>query len=280
MKPRAFVVGAASGMGLAAAQTLSQRGYDLVLADLSLDRLRPEGEALGAQMLALDIADSAAINDAASIVGAIDALVITAGLGPSMAGFARILEVNLRGTAMCIDALSSHVNKGGAIVCLSSMTAHAAPVENRAILALLDTPRRDDLAQALVSLLKDEDVAPGMAYALSKAGVLRLVQRMAAPLGARGVRICSISPGCIDTPMGAIEMGRSATSREALRHAPIARSGTSEEVAKAIAFLVSDDASYITGTDLLVDGGWIGALKAGGKGSQLAAALRKGQDKR
>src|SRR5690606_19548503 len=121
-------------------------------------------------------------------------------------------------------------------ICLSSMTAHTAPVSDPAILALIDDPFQVDLAKALSAQIGQEAALPGMAYALSKAGVLRLVQRLCSPLGAKGLRICSISPGCIDTPMGALEMGRSETSREALLSAPIPRSGTSEEVAKGIAF--------------------------------------------
>jgi len=275
----ACILGAASGIGKATAQELARRGYDLILSDLSAERLDPVGQALGARTAALDMADREAVAQFAHGLPEIDALVITAGLSPSMAGFEQIIDVNLGATAGAIDWLAPRLRPGGAVVCIASMTAHTVPPPSADVLALIDKPLEDALGGAIAGMLDPQDALPGLGYALSKLGIIRLARRLGSPLGARGIRICSVSPGCIDTPMGQLEMGRSPASREALILAPIPRSGTPEEVASVIGFLVSDEASYITGCDLQVDGGWVGASLSSGKDSSLNAANAAGRAK-
>jgi NAD(P)-dependent dehydrogenase (short-subunit alcohol dehydrogenase family) len=272
-RPVACIIGAGSGIGRATAEVLHREGYDLILADLSTEGLEPLRIAFNAQVTALDIADRHALGLFANGLPEINALVLTAGLSPSMGSFERILAVNLTATAAAVELLRQRLRAEGVAILISSMTAHTAPVEDPRIAALLDQPEKPDLAARLSELIGPEAALPGMAYALSKAGILRMARRFATPFGRQGHRICSISPGCIDTPMGRLEMGRSETSRNALKAAPIPRSGTSEEVSEAIAFLVSRRASYITGCDLQVDGGWVGASLADPPGSSLKSAV-------
>jgi len=94
----------------------------------------------------------------------------------------------------------------------------------------------------------------------AKAGVIRLVRRTAASWGRRGARIVSVSPGVVDTPMGTAEIASGNGTEEMAAASALGRAGRPEELAKVIAFLCSDAASYVTGTDVLVDGGTVAAL--------------------
>lgn len=278
-KPVACILGAASGIGRATAELLHARGYDLILSDLSADALAPLCCALSARAEPLDMSDRTAVGHLAASLPDLDALVVTAGLSPSMGSFARIIEINLTATAACVEMLGARLREGGAAVCISSMTAHTAPVDDPRIIALLDRPDHPRLAAELAEIVGAQAAMPGLGYALSKAAILRLVRRLAAPFGVSGHRICSVSPGCIDTPMGKLEMARSEASREALKVAPIPRSGTPQEVANAIAFLISPQAAYITGCDLQVDGGWVGSAISGGLESPLNQAVERARAK-
>jgi NAD(P)-dependent dehydrogenase (short-subunit alcohol dehydrogenase family) len=100
-----------------------------------------------------------------------------------------------------------------------------------------------------------------MAYVWAKRGVQRLVQRDAIALGRRGARVCSLSPGIIDTPMGRQEAAARPTNDILVQHTPLGREGQPEEVAAAVAFLLSDEASFINGIDVPVDGGVVAAVR-------------------
>ena len=103
-----------------------------------------------------------------------------------------------------------------------------------------------------------------MAYTWSKRGVHRLVRREAVRFGRVGARICSVTPGMIDTPMGRQEAEARDTSAMLVDLSPIHREGLPEEVAAGAAFLLSDQASFINGIDLPVDGGLVAAIRSGG----------------
>ena len=109
----------------------------------------------------------------------------------------------------------------------------------------------------------------GMAYVWAKRGVHRLVQREAVRLGRLGARICSVSPGIIDTPMNRQEAAARETNDLLVQHTPLGREGRPEEVAAAVAFLLSDEASFVNGIDLPVDGGVVAAIRTAPGGVQL-----------
>ena len=126
---------------------------------------------------------------------------------------------------------------------------------------MLDAPLDDHiltrLRQAAGEMIEDS----GAAYGVAKRGVQRLVQRAAVDWGIRGGRINSVSPGMIDTPMGRQEFEAQPMMQVMLDMTPLAREGTADELADAVAYLLSDAASFVTGTDLLVDGGVVAALR-------------------
>ncbi|MCL2585887.1 MAG: SDR family oxidoreductase, partial [Streptosporangiales bacterium] len=101
----------------------------------------------------------------------------------------------------------------------------------------------------------------GTAYSWAKRGVQRFVAREAAWFGARGARICSVSPGIIDTPQGRQEAKAHASMAQLVQMTPLAREGAAAEVAAVVAFLLSEAASFVTGIDVPVDGGVVSALK-------------------
>jgi NAD(P)-dependent dehydrogenase (short-subunit alcohol dehydrogenase family) len=277
----AVVIGASSGMGAAAAMRLHEDGYRLVLADLALDRLQELAVRLGAEAMAVDTTSDATVRALAQrCTAGVDALVISAGLSASMAPFERIMDVNLGGTARVLKEFSSVMKQGGAAVCFSSIAGHVpGPVDAATDAALRDTESPNQGQRVMHALLPEMRVT-GIAYALSKYGVLRLVERVAVDWGKKGFRVCSVSPGIIDTPMGRLEsQANAATADAALAAAPISRRGTAVEVANVVAFLCSPQASFMTACDILVDGGWVGAMRAAPGGAAFEGALTAAREK-
>ena len=131
------------------------------------------------------------------------------------------------------------------------------------IAAILRDAAAPDLAERLAAALGPDQAVANMAYALSKYGLLLYVRRNATAWGERGARIVSLSPGMIATPMGAEQFAASEGKRRMFEKTPLRREGTMLEIADAVEFLASDRASFINGTDLLVDGGLAAALAAG-----------------
>ena len=168
-----------------------------------------------------------------------------------MADWRTIVRVDLVGTAHIVDAFASQAREGSAAVCFASSAGHQIP-DDPAVAAIIDDPLAPDLLDRLAEHVDDS----GIGYAWAKRGVIRLVQREAANWGARGARICSVSPGIIETPMGTQELAQQPFMTVMLEHTPLGRPGRPEEVAAVAVFCASDAASYITGTALLVDGGW------------------------
>jgi NAD(P)-dependent dehydrogenase (short-subunit alcohol dehydrogenase family) len=194
----------------------------------------------------------------AARVERLGSLVVTAGLSPSMAGGRAIYEVNLLGAERIVRAFEPRAGEGSAAVFFSSIAGHMLPAPAE-VDAVLDDPASATFFDDLAGLGFDPD-NPQLAYSLSKRGLMRLVRRKAAAWGARGARILSLSPGIVDTGMGRLEAENQPVMAGMVESSPLARTGRPEEVASVAAFLVSEAASFMTGTDVLVDGGAIAAL--------------------
>jgi NAD(P)-dependent dehydrogenase (short-subunit alcohol dehydrogenase family) len=178
-----------------------------------------------------------------------------------MADWRRVLTVDLVGTALLTDALWPVATSVTALVCFASMAPLLLPGEVDPDLdAALDDPLDPEFLDRIRAVGGPAVEDPGMAYAWAKRGVHRLVRREAVRFGRVGARICSVSPGIIDTPMGRQEAAARPTNDILVGLTPLGREGRAEEVAAAAAFLLSEAASFVNGIDLLVDGGVVAAL--------------------
>jgi NAD(P)-dependent dehydrogenase (short-subunit alcohol dehydrogenase family) len=127
--------------------------------------------------------------------------------------------------------------------------------------AALDAPLGDGFLDQIHDALGTAIEDTGVAYAWAKRGVQRLAQREAVRVGSVGARVCSVSPGIVDTPQGRQEAQAHPYMDELVQQTPLGRVGRADEVAAAVAFLLSDEAGFLTGVDILVDGGVCAALR-------------------
>ena len=273
-RPIAVITGACGGMGRACARELGGSS-DLVLADLEesrlealADSLREEGFVV-AGLAAGDLAEpgvAARLFSTARTAGPLGAVAHTAGLSPALAPWDAILRANLVATERLLQALEAELEPGLAAVLLASMAGHMAPPDP-GLDAVLADPLRDDLLQRAGPMLEPL-VAPGDPYGLaspaygqSKRAVIRMCEQRATRWGERGGRIVSVSPGVIWTPMGRREVERNPGAAMVVEKTPMGRWGRPTDISAAVAFLVSDRASFITGCDLRIDGGVTPALR-------------------
>jgi NAD(P)-dependent dehydrogenase (short-subunit alcohol dehydrogenase family) len=259
-KGLAIVTGAASGMGEAAARLMAEAGWPLLLCDLNAERLEAVAGRLGgaAERLAGDIAGPGFAGQLAGALNGrpVGALINCAGLSPTMADAARILDVNLAGSMRLLDAVRPHLADGAAAVMFASTAGHMLGAQLDEVIGKVTTA---DAVSSLMAVTPSSEAA----YSVSKRGVQLLVRREAIAFGKKGARINSISPGIIDTPMGRYEMERQPMMKGLLAGTPLARMAQAEEVAAVAVFLCSPTASFVTGTDVLVDGGSMGAIWSG-----------------
>jgi len=236
----AFINGGSRGIGAATARRLAQDGATVAIgyqnsADAA-HALVADIEAAGGTAIAIKAdagnaeALTQAINDVAARFGRLDILVNSAGvllMGPldqfSLEDFDQTVAINVRAVFVASKAAAAHMKDGGRIINVGSTNAQRMPF------------------------------AGGAAYAMSKSALTGLVKGMARDLGPRGITVNNVAPGPIDTDMNPAS-GDFAAALHGLMAVP--RHGKPEEVAAMIAYLASPEAAFVTGADLLIDGGF------------------------
>ncbi|WP_045877775.1 SDR family oxidoreductase [Pseudofrankia sp. DC12] len=265
---RVVVITGLGGMGTAVARRLGC-GSVVVLADVSSTVVGTVGRELRAEGYEIveqptDVSDAeavAALADTASRLGRVGVVVHTAGLSPAQAPVNAILRVDLLGTALMLDAFAPVIAPGGAGVFIASMAGALAAQDPDFERRLATTPTESLLDLPELTAIVNQ----GHAYGIAKRANQVRVRAASLVWGRRRARVNTISPGIISTPMGAAELESASGDmmRGMIAASPMGRVGTPHDIAAAVEFLAGPHSTFVTGTDLLVDGGAVAALTAG-----------------
>lgn len=271
MSADVVVVIGAGGIGQAIARRQGP-GRTVLLADRSehilaaaKDILEAGGHTVVARQVDVSARETVrGLARTAAGLGPVVNVVNTAGLSPVQASPAAILAVDLVGTALVFEEFEAVIAPGGAGLVISSMAGHMPPPLDLETARLLGHTPADELLS--LPILSEQAVpSPGAAYGLSKQANHARAQAAAVTWGERGARVNSLSPGIVLTPLARDEMSGpgAAGYQQMISTSAAGRVGTVDEIAAAAAFLLGPDAAFITGTDLLIDGGVVAALRAG-----------------
>ena len=238
---KAVVTGAGAGLGASIAERLASEGYAVALLDQDGDAASRSAEGLtGASAFQVDVSKPEQVADVFSRIGAVDLLVNNAGIarfGPlleqSAADMQAVINVNLMGTALCAQQAAKQMTEqgSGCIINLSSINA-VTPGPNVGL------------------------------YAATKAAVHNLTILQALEWGPMGVRVNAIAPGFIDAGMSAPFFEQASVREKRAGGVPLKRLGQADDVVNAVVYLQSEAAQYVSGHQLVVDGGVVGSLLA------------------
>ena len=249
----AFITGAGSGIGRGVAERLAREGADVGISDIDLAGAEETAALVQqagrkAHVVKANVASQTQVNDAvescASALGRLDLAVANAGIGRggtvlemTLADWQDQVDINLTGVFLTTQAAARKMvalGNGGRIVCISSLAAEL-------------TGER------------------GWSYSATKAGVRIMVRGWAQELGAHGITVNAIGPGVIDTPLAAMLAGDEggAIRQELERRTPVGRVGTPGDIAGLVSFLCGPDGSFMTGSYLIMDGGFRDARSMG-----------------
>jgi NAD(P)-dependent dehydrogenase (short-subunit alcohol dehydrogenase family) len=263
------ITGGAGGMGLATAKIVG-RDHTVVLCDVRQDRLDDAAATLkdlgiNPTTVNCDVTDRpsvAALLETASGLGTVASVIHTAGVSPSMGDADYVMRTNALGTLNVNEVFFAAAGEGSAIVNVASMAAYMLPESliptGHFPLALRD---EDAFMEQMTSVcsIAPADARSGLAYAVSKSFVKWYSTSQCERFNGRMLRIVSVSPGSVDTEMGRLE--EQAGAGAMVTDAAVPRWGMPEEMAELFAFCASDRAGYLTGTDILNDGGVIASMK-------------------
>ncbi len=241
----AIVTGGGSGIGKATVERFVSEGAKVVIADLDIATATKVADEYGQVAIETNVADEASVNSMVEQVmarfGRIDIAFNNAGISPpdddsiletSVDAWQRVQDVNLKSVYLCCKAVLPHMLKAGkgSIINTASFVATLGAATSQ------------------------------ISYTASKGGVLAMTRELGVQFARSGVRVNAISPGPVSTPL-LVELFAKDPERAARRlvHIPMGRFGQAHEIAAAVAFLASDDASFMTASNFLVDGGITGA---------------------
>ncbi|MFC7550194.1 3-oxoacyl-ACP reductase [Plantactinospora sp. GCM10030261] len=241
----AVVTGAGSGIGLATARRLAVEGARVVCVDVAVEAGRAAAEEVGGEFVACDVTDEAAVRDlfdgVAARHGRIDVAFNNAGISPpeddsildtELDAWERVLRVNTTSVYLCCRYVIPHMLRGGG----------GSIINTASFVALMGAATSQ------------------IAYTASKGGVLAMTRELGVQFARQGIRVNALCPGPIATPL-LTDLFAKDPERAARRlvHVPMGRFGRPAEIAAAVAFLASDDSSFMTASQFVVDGGITGA---------------------
>lgn len=241
-RPAALITGGTTGIGLATARVLHDGGYAVVVTGQNPETLASARRALADDVVVVH-ADARALADAERVAadlqrrfGRLDVAFLNAGIGRRMpleavdeAAYDECFDVNVKGQVFTLQKILPLLGRGSSVVFNSAVSAHRG-------------------------------VADWSIYSAAKGALLSLARALAVELAPRGIRVNAVTPGPIDTPafgkLGLPPPALSGLKEHVTARVPLGRFGSDEEVARAVAFLASSAASFITGAEIAIDGGF------------------------
>lgn len=264
MKNICVITGGGSGMGLATARLMGKE-HSVIICGRSVKKLENavnelQAEGIDIESFACDVSDYASVEKLANHAkdkGCIAAVIHAAGMSPHMGSAQQIMEVNALGTININNAFYKVMEEGSCIIDVSSMSAYLTPKMVMPVGSYKYSVTDPELFMKKMMKrinLFPEKVRAGVAYGVSKHFDIWFAKQDAARFGKKGVRVISVSPGNFETPMGELEKDEADAYT---KYCAIKRFGHVEEIASLFAYCVSPSAGYLTGVDILCDGGLV-----------------------
>lgn len=264
MKKVSVITGGGSGMGLATAKVLGKENYIIIVGrtvkklESALEELRTEG--IDAEAFACDISKRTSVDKLAAYAktkGYIASVIHAAGMSPHMGSAKTIMEANALGSININEAFFEVMEEGSCLIDVSSMSGYMIPNIVMPTRKYKYSHTNKELFMKMmmgrVNLFPPK-LRASVSYGISKNFVIWYSKTCAVKFGEKGIRVLSVSPGSFETPMGELEKDRVS---EYTDQSAIKRLGRVEEIADLFAFCVSSKASYLTGVDILCDGGCV-----------------------